>query len=140
MLYRSGVGLMEVLLPEAESLLPKPRESCACDLEGRVRILPSDSLCKTYEHGLHLTRAQQTGLVENGSCGGLPDSSVGKESTCNAGDPGSIPESGRSTGEGIGYPLQHSWASVVAQLIKNSPAMQETPVRFLGWEDPLANR
>ena len=100
MLYRSGVGLMEVLLPEAESLLPKPRESCACDLEGRVRILPSDSLCKTYEHGLHLTRAQQTGLVENGSCGGLPDSSVGKESTCNAGDPGSIPESGRSTGEG----------------------------------------
>ena len=56
----------------------------------------------------------------------FPDSLVGKESACNAGDPGSIPESGRSTGEGIGYPLQHSWASVVAQLIKNSPAMQET--------------
>ena len=48
---------------------------------------------------------------------GFPDSSVGKESTCNAGDPRSIPGSGRSTGEGIGYPLQHSWASHVAQLV-----------------------
>ena len=51
------------------------------------------------------------------------DSSLGKESTCNAGDPGSIPGLGRSTGEGIGYPLQYYWASVVAQLIKNLPAM-----------------
>ena len=56
----------------------------------------------------------------------FPDSSVGKESTCNAGDPGSIPGSGRSTGEGIGYPLQYSWASLVAQLVKNLPAMWET--------------
>ena len=55
-----------------------------------------------------------------------PDSSVGKESTCNAGDPGSIPGSGRSTGEEIGYPLQYSWASLVAQLVKNQPAMRET--------------
>ena len=68
----------------------------------------------------------------------LPDSSVGKESTCNAGDPGSIPGSGRSTGEGIGYPLQYSWASPVAQLVKNPPAMWETWVQSLGWEDPLA--
>ena len=67
---------------------------------------------------------------------GFPDSSVGKESTCNAGDPGLIPGSGRSAGEGIGYPLQYSWASLVAQLVKNPPAMQETWVRFLGW-DPL---
>ena len=65
------------------------------------------------------------------------DSSVGKESTCNAGDPSSIPESGRSTGKGIGYSLQHFWASLVAQLVKNLPAMQETWVRSLGWEDPL---
>ena len=50
--------------------------------------------------------------------GGFPDSSVGKESACNAGDPGLIPGSGRSTGEGIGYPLQYSWASLVAQLVK----------------------
>ena len=55
----------------------------------------------------------------------LLDSSVGKESTFNAGDPGSIPWSGRSIGEGIGYPLQYSWASHVVQLVKNPPAMQE---------------
>ena len=67
---------------------------------------------------------------------GFPDSSLGKESTCNAGDPSSIPGEGRSTGEGIGYPLQYSWASLVVQLVKNPPAMQETPVQFLGWEDP----
>ena len=51
---------------------------------------------------------------------------VGKESAHNAVDPGSIPEFGRSTGEGIGYPLQYSWASLVAQLVKNPPAMRET--------------
>ena len=68
---------------------------------------------------------------------GFPHSSVGKESTCNAGDPGSIPGLGRSPGEGVGYPLQYSWASLVAQLVKNLPAMWETWVRSLGWEDPL---
>ena len=68
---------------------------------------------------------------------GFPDSSVGKESACNAGDLGSIPGSGRSAGEGIGYPHQCSWASLVDQLVKNSPAMLETWVRLLGWEDPL---
>ena len=68
---------------------------------------------------------------------GFPDSSVGKESACNAGDPSSIPGSGRSTGEGIGYPLQYSWASLVAQLVKNLSAMWETWVQSLGWEDPL---
>ena len=68
---------------------------------------------------------------------GFPGGSVGKESTCNAGDPGSIPGSGRSPGEGPGYPLQYSWASLAAQLVKNSPAMWESCVRSLGWEDPL---
>ena len=68
---------------------------------------------------------------------GSPDSSVGKESTCNAGHPSSIPELGKSPGEGIGYPLQYSWASLVVQLIENPPAMRETWVRSLGWEDPL---
>ena len=67
----------------------------------------------------------------------LIDSSVGKESAFNAGAPGSIPELGRATGEGIGYPLQYSWASLVAQLVKNPPAMRETWVLSLGWEDPL---
>ena len=57
---------------------------------------------------------------------GFPDSSVDKESACNAGDPGSILGSGRSTGEGMGYPLQYSWAFLVAQLVKNPPAMRET--------------
>ena len=68
---------------------------------------------------------------------GFPDSSVGKESACNAEDLSLIPGSGRSTGEGIGYTLQYSWASLVAQLVKNPPTMQETWVRSLGWEDPL---
>ena len=65
------------------------------------------------------------------------DSSVGKESACNSGDPGSIPGWGRSAGERIGYALQYSWASLVAQLVKNLPAMLETWVQSLGWEDPL---
>ena len=67
---------------------------------------------------------------------GFPDSSVGKEFACNAGDPSWIPGSGRSAGEGIGYPLQYSWASLVAQLVKNPPTMRETWVQSLGWEDP----
>ena len=70
----------------------------------------------------------------------FPDSSVGKESTWNGGDPGSIPGLGRSAGEGIGYPLQYSWASLVAQLVKNLLAMCETWVQSLGWEDPLEKR
>ena len=70
---------------------------------------------------------------------GFPGSSAGKESACSAGDPGLIPGLGRSAGEGIGYPLQYSWTSLVAQLVKNPPAMQEREiwVRSLGWEDPL---
>ena len=68
---------------------------------------------------------------------GFPDSSVGKESACNAEDPISIPGMGQSTGEGIGYPLLYSWASLMAQLVKNPPAMQETWVQSLGWEDPM---
>ena len=67
----------------------------------------------------------------------IPDSSVGKESTCNAGDPGLIPGLGGSPGEGIVYTLQCSWASLVAQLVKKLPVMQETWVRSLDWEDPL---
>ena len=68
---------------------------------------------------------------------GFPDSSVGKESPCNSGDPGLIPGFGRPPGEGIVYPLQYSWASLVAQMVKSLPAMQETQVQSLGWEDSL---
>ena len=67
----------------------------------------------------------------------FPDSSVGKEFTCNAGDPDSIPGLGRSAGQGIGYPLQYPWAFLVVQLVKNLPAMWETSVQSLDWEDPL---
>ena len=70
-------------------------------------------------------------------CPDFPDSSVGKESVCNAGDPGSIPGLGRSPGEGIGHLLQYSWASPVAQTVKNPPEILETWVRSLGWEDSL---
>ena len=68
---------------------------------------------------------------------GFPDSSVGKELAWNAGDPGSIPGLGRSAGERIGYPLQDTWASLVAQLVKNPPAMWETWVLSLGWDITL---
>ena len=68
---------------------------------------------------------------------GFPDSLVGEESACNAGDPGQIPGLGRSPGEGEGYPLQYSLASLVAQLVKNLPGMWETWVRSLGCKDPL---
>ena len=68
---------------------------------------------------------------------GFPHSSVCKESACNGGDSDLIPESGRSSREGIGYPLQYSWPSLVVQLVKNSPTMWETWVRSLGEEDPL---
>ena len=65
---------------------------------------------------------------------GFPHSSV---SSCNGGDPDLIPESGRSSREGIGYPLQYSWPSLVVQLVRNPTAIWDTLVQFLGWEDPL---
>ena len=68
---------------------------------------------------------------------GFPGSSAGKESACNSGDSSSIPRSGRSHGEGISYPLQYSWASLVTQMVKTLPAMQETWFWSLDWEDPL---
>ena len=68
---------------------------------------------------------------------GFPGSSAGKESACNAGNPHSIPGSGRSPREEIGYPLQYSWASLMAQMVENLPAMRETWVLSLGWEDRL---
>ena len=76
-------------------------------------------------------------LIRSKGSGGFPDSSVSKASVCDAGDPGSNPGLGGSGGEVTGYPLQYSWASLVAQLVKNLPAMWETWVRSLGWEEPL---
>ena len=68
---------------------------------------------------------------------GFPVSSAGKESICNAGDPGSIPGLGRCPEQGIGHLFQYSWASLVAQLVKNLPAMQKTWLQSLGQQDPL---
>ena len=63
--------------------------------------------------------------------------SAGKTSACNAGNPGSIPGSGRFPEESTGFPLQYSWASLVSQIVKNLPGMWNTWVWSLGWEDPL---
>ena len=68
---------------------------------------------------------------------GFLGSSAGRESPCNTGDPGSIPGSGSSPEEGIGYSLQYSWASLMAQKVKNPPAMEDNRVWSLAWEDPL---
>ena len=78
---------------------------------------------------------QITGNLSNDR--GFPHSSVGKESACNVGDCSLIPGLGRSSEEGIGYPLKYSWASLVAQLVKNPPATWETWVQSPDWEDPL---
>ena len=80
--------------------------------------------------------AASTGVWYTTSLGLLGSSAV-KESACSAGDPSLIPGSGSSPGEGIGYPLQYSWASFVAQLVKNLPEMHEAWVWSLGWEDPM---
>ena len=76
-------------------------------------------------------------ITTGSTCQGSPDSSVDKESACNAGGPSSIPGLGRSPGEGLGYLHQYSWASLVTQLVKNLPAVWETWLRSLGWEDAL---
>ena len=68
---------------------------------------------------------------------GFPAGSAGKESACNGEDTGSIPESGRSPGEGNGNPLQYAWASLLARLVKTPPAMQEAWAQALGQQDPL---
>ena len=84
-----------------------------------------------YGEGVHITALLDRQLSW------YPGSSAGKESACNAGDPGLIPGSGSFPGEGIGYPLQYSWASLVAKMVKNLPARRETWVQSLRWEDPL---
>ena len=67
----------------------------------------------------------------------FPGSSASEESACNAGDPGLIPGLENFPGQGIGYPLQYSWSSLVTQIVKNLPAVWETWARSLSWDDPL---
>ena len=99
---------------------------------------------KRQRHRLHFLTGSvpknlSSSLIHKFNLGCFPDISVGKESACNEGDPSLIPGLGRSAGEGIGYPLRYSWASLVAQLVKNQPAMRDTWVGSLVWEDPLQN-
>ena len=94
----------------------------------RLKLKKVGKTIQTFRYDLNQTLYDYTGF---------PDSSVRKESACNAGDPSSIPGLAKSAGEGIGYPLQYPWASHVAQLVKNLPTMRETWVRSLGWEDPM---
>ena len=118
---------------QADSLPAEPQEKPKNTLVG----------CLSFLQGIFLTQGLNWGLLPcrqilyQLSYQGFPGSSVGKESACNERDPGSIPGLGRSSGEGTDYLLQYSWASLVAQLVKNPSAMRETWIQFLGWEDPL---
>ena len=129
---------LSVYKMQSEYLLPPSSENllCLCPFELVPKLVCPMTPISLYHHPLsycvRIDLSTSPSLLS-----GFPDSSVGKESACNAGDPGSIPGAGRSSGEGIGYPLQYSWASLVAQLVKNLPAMWETWVQSLGWEDPL---
>ena len=108
------------------TVLPS-KGSCACHTESQTLTA---GICSKVRFYLQGANCQQCVLS-------FPDGSIGKESACHAGDLGSIPGLRRSPAEGIGYPLQYSWASLVAQTLKNPPATQETWVRSLGWEDLL---
>ena len=100
-------------------------------------MLWSPIIGSTFQKTLFLSLSLQDIWITAYPKEGFPDSSVGKESTSSARDLGLIPGLGRCPGEGIGYLLQYSWAALVAQLVKNLPAMWETWVWSLGWEDPL---
>ena len=106
-------------------------------IENSASIFALNQCYSTVQEILGISIRNKVVFADNITFHAFPGSSVGKESACNAGDPGSIPGLGRSVGEGIGYPLQYSlqysWASLVAQLVKNTPAVWETWVRSLGW-------
>ena len=128
---------LSVYKMQSEYLLPPSSENllCLCPFELVPKLVCPMTPISLYHHPLsycvRIDLSTSPSLLS-----GFPDSSVGKESACNAGDPGSIPGAGRSSGEGIGYPLQYSWASLVAQLVKNLPAMCKTWVWSLSSEDP----
>ena len=133
--YKSHKDLLS-RIPKNSSRLPNSQISNG----QRIWI---DIFSKTYKWTVSSTSLKRclTSLViwkmSSKIINSFPNSSVGKESTCNAGDPSMIPRSGRSTGEGIGYPLQYSQASLVTQLVKNLTTRRETWLLSLGWEDPL---
>ena len=83
-------------------------------------------------HSLLLDKYTEVELLGHKVVLGFPGSSAGKETACNAGDPSSSPGLGSSPGEGIGYPCQYSWASLMDQTVKNSPVMKKTWVQSSG--------
>ena len=117
------------ILPDCKSL---PGPSASPTSHTYCWIMASQSL-HLY---IPVTSSRKPSLTTPSPTWGFPDSSVGKESACNAEDPGSIPGLGNA-GEGIGYPLQYSWASLISQLVNNPPAMQKTLVQFLGQKNLL---
>ena len=99
-------------------------------------FLESDSVSVYFKIYTRATLGKQGPLTSAlGPPQGFPDSSVGKESICNSGDPGSIPVLGSSTRIVIGFPFQCSLASLVAQLVKNPTAIWETWVLWV-WKIP----
>ena len=90
----------------------------------------------SLQHGFHPVNTHGVPPPQSGQLKASSGSSAGKESTYNTGVPSLNPGPGRSTGEGIDYPLQYSWVSLVAQLVNNLPAMRKTWVQSLSWEDP----
>ena len=126
-------GFLTKLMTPKSSIHPRLRFWFACaDAAKSLQLCPTlcDPIDGSHQAPPSLGSQSWTRLKRLSSSSSrihsFPDSSVGKESTCNAGDPGSVPGSGRSAGEGIGYPLQYSSASLVAQLVKTLPPMQET--------------
>ena len=119
--------------------IPKYIELVYYDLCQLSRDITNNVLCFLFffflscEHIRHHTKNKFLRQHIQWTYQGFPDSSVGKESACNAGDPSSIPGSARSAGEGIGYPLWYSWVSLVLQLVKNPPAMWETCFGKIPW-------
>ena len=122
-------------LTPKDARLSVPWAFIAATIFGVNHCIGQSALCKLQN--LILSLKERDALQGTRYCVGFPDSSVGKESTCNAGDPSSISGWGRSAGEGIDYPFQYSWASLVVQLLKNLLAMWETWAGPLGWEDSL---
>ena len=103
---------------------------------GRKESDMTEWLTHTYTHKNRIRKKLKTSGSISATKTEVFAKLSGKEFACNAGDPTLIPGFGRSAGEGIGYPLQYFWAFLVAQLIKNPPAVWETEVQSLDWEDP----
>ena len=134
-IWNSSAGIPPPPLALFLVMLPKTYLTSLSRASGSRWVITWLSLSRSLRSFLYRSSVYSCHLflISSASIRSFPHSSVGKESTCKAKDSGSMPGSGRSAGEGIGYPLQYSWASLVAQLVKNLPAMQETWVGKIPW-------